>query len=421
MWNLGFITALGYVPTGLYWYQTMQFDSINATAEQGQVFCDTNNNVGVAGIYRLSSTDRMLISKVNSNGSTVWAEGIRAGNFSIGKAIARDSLNNSYAGGYAFYSDAEQGLLVKHSVNGTREWARTIGDINIFADTFYNSVVIDPSDGIYMASSLEVSSTNSDIAMVLTKWTTAGTLSFQRRLVISGSAVGANAAAVDANGIVIGCNGDTLVKYNTSGTLQWQKRWNTDDGFDIFDVALDSSSNIYALGTTSTFNMYLVKFNSSGAVQWQKRLIGSNIVLSRLTTSGTSIFITGRISTSNSNDGLIVKINESGVIQWARRLGRVNFNDVIHDNAIDSNGNMILLSSPSFSLTKLPSDGSMTGNYAIDNGQILSYSAANITIDDDIYTISNGTATSSTPSYTVMTPSLTANTPSTLVVARSEI
>lgn len=76
-----------------------------------------------------------------------------------------------------------------------------------------------------------------------------------------------------------------VVKYNSSGVLQWQREITTSTSTAIGNaggIACDSSDNVYVCGTqmgynqsTSAFQIYaLVKFNSSGTHQWTERLQG---------------------------------------------------------------------------------------------------------------------------------------------------
>jgi hypothetical protein len=66
-----------------------------------------------------------------------------------------------------------------------------------------------------------------------------------------------------------------LIKFNSSGTVQWQKTVNAGStGSYLTGVAVDNSDNIYCVGKSTFFNangdMYSTKFNSSGVVQYQQ-------------------------------------------------------------------------------------------------------------------------------------------------------
>ena len=64
-----------------------------------------------------------------------------------------------------------------------------------------------------------------------------------------------------------------LVAYNSSGVKQWNHIWGGEDEDYGYDIILDSSENIYAVGCTNSYgrgneDICIVKFNSSGMLQW---------------------------------------------------------------------------------------------------------------------------------------------------------
>ena len=81
----------------------------------------------------------------------------------------------------------------------------------------------------------------------------------------------------------------TLIKFNSSGAIQWQKgiitsyQGNTYGwGTEVGGVETDPSGNVYISGcaydSTYTKKVFIMKFNSSGTLQWQKELNqGSNV------------------------------------------------------------------------------------------------------------------------------------------------
>ena len=84
-----------------------------------------------------------------------------------------------------------------------------------------------------------------------------------------------------------------LSRWNTNGTVSWSK-WISIDGTQNNDTTkvkvhsgfggVDSSNNVYFLlvELVGTRGAYILKFNSSGTLQWQKNipLISQSIILS---------------------------------------------------------------------------------------------------------------------------------------------
>jgi hypothetical protein len=199
--------------------------------------------------------------------------------------------------------------------------------------------------------------------------------------------------------------GGTIYKYNSSGALQWQRGITGPAGSgaltNIFAVALDAAgSNVYVTGYTQfstgpTVNKaYIVKYNSSGTIQWQRYFLSSSFGGGlwgsvRLTTdSSSNVYITGS-ALNSGNQSYLLKYDSTGAFQFAR-----NFNDgaaagsksmYISSSTTDST-NIILggIDSTNAIAAVLPLDGTHTGT-----AQGITYST------DSTFTDSAGTLTDS--------------------------
>lgn len=127
-----------------------------------------------------------------------------------------------------------------------------------------------------------------------------------------------------------------IVKLNPSGSVLWQRTWGGPYDDFAYLVATDSSSNVYVIGQTNIVStnrsanytppqLFLIKFNSTGQLQWQKTWGGTmdrfpsaitvdkdqNIIAS-------AAYISSISNTGQVNGGLIVaKFNPSGGIIWS--------------------------------------------------------------------------------------------------------
>ena len=164
-------------------------------------------------------------------------------------------------------------------------------------------------------------------------------------------------------------------RWNSNGTVSWSK-WLSVDGTQNTDTpnisssgavvaGVDSSDNIYVMvngGTSgSTLGDYIIKFNSSGTVQYQKkiqRIFTSNNIPQGW---GLSVLKNGDMYLSSyrgsGNDRAYMKLNSSGTVQWVKSFNGLGSNSggVGSDDAgnlwifdgtdkvlmIDSNGNPI--------------------------------------------------------------------------------
>ena len=173
-----------------------------------------------------------------------------------------------------------------------------------------------------------------------------------------------------------GTNPAMLVKYNTDGIPQWIARIATTNSHAFFDVAVDSSDNVIAVGYNSAngvvFNAdrtsfatiangaVVVKYNSSGVVQWVARMspafdaqavtcdLSGNVYVGGRggnSTTGMTIFNANGTTfatlpvASGSGDGFVVKYNSAGVVQWVARIVSTD-QDVPRSLATDLDGNL---------------------------------------------------------------------------------
>ncbi len=70
-----------------------------------------------------------------------------------------------------------------------------------------------------------------------------------------------------------------IAKYNSSGTLQWQRSLGTvSNPEEGWAIAIDPSENVYITGYADVAgqanNVIIAKYNTSGTIQWQKQLAG---------------------------------------------------------------------------------------------------------------------------------------------------
>ena len=146
--------------------------------------------------------------------------------------------------------------------------------------------------------------------------------------------------STDNNGV---SGGNILAKYNKKGVIQWQRKTLCGTGSysgNIAAVATDSSDNVYITGSTYNYfsgsgshgdNVFLVKYNSSGTVQWA-RMAGSTSggwnqhVHAMDIDSSDNIWIAASDNqlgqAYNKTHILIIQYNSSGTHQFSRHIGQ---------------------------------------------------------------------------------------------------
>tara|TARA_B100001564_G_scaffold187175_1_gene157171 strand:+ start:6378 stop:12611 length:6234 start_codon:yes stop_codon:yes gene_type:complete len=202
-------------------------------------------------------------------------------------------------------------------------------------------LAVDNAGNIYTAG--EESSV--DNAAYLAKLNGGGNISWQTSLNYSGSNEAANDVAIDSSNNLYYCgysqkwdnNGAIIVKYNDSGTLQWQRLLKSTIGSMRAEaLAIDSSDNVIVTGYApilisgnQSYGFLIAKYNSSGVLQWARTLdqegtgnkneYGYGIAVD----SSDNIYVCGEAGNSGygSTDCLIAKYDSSGNIQWQKLLG----------------------------------------------------------------------------------------------------
>jgi len=327
-------------------------------------------NPGVAG------GDDFLIAKYSNSGVLQWQRSIGGSGIDDGRGVALDSSDNVYAFGYTTSSPANSldFLIVKYNSSGAVQWQRILGGAgfeNIYSGT------VDSSDNLYaVGRTTSVGAGSSDV--LLAKYNSSGTLQWQRTLGGSGVDSGQSIKSDSSDNVYIACRTNStgsgnydalLLKYNSSGTLQWQRILGGADAEEGLGVVVDSLDNVYISGFTESTgagvdDLLIAKYNGSGTIQWQRSLGGSG------NERGSSISI-------DSLDDLCV----------------VGYTYTAGEGGVD------------LFFAKIPSDGSLTGTYELDGVDFV-YSASSLTASTSSLTDATSSLSGSSTSFTSSTSTL---------------
>ena len=131
----------------------------------------------------------------------------------------------------------------------------------------------------------------------------------------------------------------SFIKYDTNSTAVWQYKIDSGVADTISGIHIDSSDNIFVVGTSGGY-IWVAKFNTSGSVQWQRQIRAS----AGSTTTGNNI-----VSDSSGNlyvvgwfvnyTGCLIKLNSSGVVQYFKYSDSMNMAHLV----IDSSDNLYLM------------------------------------------------------------------------------
>lgn len=412
-----------------------------ASADYGQsVTLDSATNVYVLGYTESAGAgnEDFLLVKYDSSATIQWQRVLGGASDDSGRSVAIDSNDNVYVLGTTRsagkYSTGV--LLAKYDSSGTIQWQKVFGgnSISAGAEEGY-SVAIDSADNVYVAGYTDYL-TAGGYDFLLAKYNSSGTLQWQRILGGASNDFGQSVAIDSADNVYVfgytfsvtaGVDDFALAKYNSSGTIQWQRRLGGASGERGYSVAIDSTDNVYVAGYTNSTgaggsDFLLAKYDSSGTIQLQRILGGGSTEIAQSVSidSADNVYVFGYTTSTGAGgiDFLLAKYDSSGTIQWQRVLGGSS-TDYGRSVAIDSADNVYVFGNTfpagegSFDLLLgvLPNDGSLTGTYVLD-GENMVYAASTLTAATPTLTAATSSLTSATSSLISETSTLTSSSAS---------
>ncbi|MBG87392.1 MAG: hypothetical protein CMO80_10885 [Verrucomicrobiales bacterium] len=262
------------------------------------VAVDTNGNPVIVGSFsgtisgainltnhNPSSFTDIYVAKFDTNGTTLWArhEGAVFAN-DLGRSVSVTAAGDVYICGSSFQTtfgttvitNTGRILLVKYGSDGTRIWARKLGDNPGHANDVAHAVATDNLGNVVIAGVFQ--STSIGLANVIT-----------------------NQGGIDG----------FVAKYNTSGTLMWNQSLGGPGNEAALNLALDASGNIFvggefnsilsagALQLTRSANSvqdgFVARLDANGNAVWLQAIGGGSVASVRGVTIGPAgnVFLTG--------------------------------------------------------------------------------------------------------------------------------
>ena len=337
----------------------------SANNDYGQVIAvDSSGNYYITGATYNGSNYDAIIAKYNSSGVIEWQRTLASAGTDYGQGIAVDYSGNVYIVGTINNGSTSDILIAKYNTSGTLQWQRTlVGTGNDYG----NAIAVDSSANVY------ISATTGNYPMVA-KFDTNGNINNGwQRIINQGNMIG-NGIAVDSSGnsYITGHSSSSddirIFKYNTSGTLLWQRTLFNPSFTDVgYAIAVDGSGNVYITGYTGT-DIVVAKYDTNGNISpngWQRTLAGSGTD----TGNGIAVDSLGNVYIvgNTGNDILIAKYDTNGNINngWQRILGDGGTGESATGIAVDSSGNVYITGSRNSDIiiAKIPNDGGTVGTY----------------------------------------------------------
>ena len=390
------------------------------------VATDPSNNVYLSGWTTSTSwiatsgshqstfngTQDIMLVKFTSNCGLLWATyyggalaetnyGVIASSSSVYIAGGTESTTAIATTGahQTSLSGSKDGMLVKFSSSGVRQWGTYYGGSNWDG---LDDITLDASDNVYIVgltnstsgiatSGSHQSSIGGSYDGFIAKFNTNGVRQWgtyyggsvddkaidivsdaSNNVYICGETASSTAiATTGAHQTVIGGGSDGFIaKFNTNGVRQWGTYYGGSSDDVGNNIAKDASANIFIVGQTESVSgiattgahqtsfgagtdAFIVKFNTNGVRQWGSFYAGDgdegswgvvcdpsgNVYFGGGTSSTYNIASSNGYQTTNAGgqDEFLVKFNASGVRQWGTYYGGTSW-DLSVNLAIDGSG-----------------------------------------------------------------------------------
>lgn len=278
-------------------------------------------------------------------------------------AIAMDPAGNVVVTGYSTGAGTGKDYkTIKYNSSGSILWEASFnGPIN--GGDYSNALAMDPSGNIYVTGRVDYGTTGADIITI--KYNSSGVQQWFARYngAASGFDEGRTIKVLNDGSIIVGgkATGITslsdfvILKYNPNGTEAWSTIYNGTGNHDDYVVSLDADNtgNIYiggcSIGLNSGTDFIVMKYNSTGVMQWIKRYNGAgnggDAVVGIKVDSDNNIIASG-ITDMGASQGfnfLTLKYDPSGIKLWEKQYdGTSNAADYATAMTIDAANNIYL-------------------------------------------------------------------------------
>lgn len=401
-------------------------------SRQSALVYDSSDNLYTVG-YVTDGSYKGIVSKFDANGTIQWQRTLGASSPSdtIFLAVDLDNSNNVYVTGTTSSDgslNAREVQVAKYDTNGSLQWQKTLGTAGTLQQGL--GVAVDAATGdFYIVGGFWPSSSSQLNRVIVAKYNTSGVLQWQRSLtpaVLSNDSSGQDIALDSAGNVyIVGStptstsnNQAVLVKYNSSGALQWQVGLSNATGQSQYEgIAIDSSDNIFVTGfvvASAVSYGVVAKYNTSGVIQWKKQIGDSGGGVPNLT--DVTLDSSGNMYTTGPGEN-ILKYDTNGSLQWQRTLAATSYTINLYSIALDSSDNLVvggyIRSAGNVNqilLFKAPGDGTSTGNYTA-GGISFAYSSSSLpTADLSAWTATTATMSNAQPSFSEAISTLTGAT-----------
>jgi uncharacterized delta-60 repeat protein len=393
------------------------------------VKADSYGNVYVTGTAQGDSNSNDCVTvKFDSNGNQLWMARFDEAHFpDRGRVVAVDSIGNVYVGasGSTGTGSAYDYVTIKYDPNGGMLWTNIYNGPANDSDELMD-MAVDNSGNVYVTGYSAAVSSHDDCFTI--KYDTNGNTIWQARYESPSNAYsqGSDIALDNAGNVyVLGStvNADFItIKYDSNGSQLWAKTYKgpLSSYGNAADIAVDAAGNVYITGAgdddVNSLDWVTVKYNSSGTQLWAKRYNGPgksyDEPLDMDIDSSGNVYVTGYCNAgSTGSDYATIKYGPDGNQLWVVLYNDYsNTDDTAVDVAVDVYGNVYVTGTSyltgydqNYVTIKYDANGNQLWTVTYDGGFGTDY-AYDMTIDDfgNIYVVGNSTSAIGDRDYAVI-------------------
>ena len=338
-----------------YWIAESRDGSVHAYGQ----FVSVNSN-GDISVSAAPDPGNYVTEMYDKDGAQYWSKEMTGKAYGYGDTKIDSSGNEYHFGQRGFIKYNSSGAL---QLNKNFYYSGNIPRIN--------EAVNIGSGNFILGGEAETS------AGGLYKMNSSGTLSIARRMQYFTTA-GITTLDVDSSGNIYALgqmsNDDIgIAKFDNTGATTWIRKFGnsgaTSYKFRPRAIQVDSSGNVYVFsyGSNMPNKKVFIKFNSSGTLQWQKNWVDDTFSPNRLHIDANDNIYS--VAEQNSKINL-TKWNSDGSVNFSRNIERASASySTGYGITTDSDGKIILTGNVNYSskdtvfVAKLPNDGSLNGTY----------------------------------------------------------
>lgn len=258
------IVMLCYSEQGILQWEKLWGTTLDDTVTS--LVIDENDNIFLTGSIWDGNDHDVLLVKFDPLGNYQWHQtwGDQSDS-ERGMAMAMDDSGNLCITGYFYHSTAEQLLVISFDYDGNLIWYKIHGSSP--NDYIGYGIIVDDEGFLYIVGRHRIYGTNNYDALLM-KYNSTGDLQWSKLWDKSHFDLGYDLIFdLDGNIIITSiCEFNywdiALISYDQNGNYRWEYLYGGNGGETPSNIALDGIGNLYLLGVLNSSNLLLIKYSN---------------------------------------------------------------------------------------------------------------------------------------------------------------